>query len=120
MNTKLTMNALDWVAKQSVQRILFASSSENYAATTDLFDAAFLLPNRSVMHRSVKHPALDLCHYQNAWNWPFHSAKALDYDSTIVRYQNIIGPEMGFGHAIPHIVERFASGTSFSVQDLRS
>ena len=26
---------------------------------------------------------------------------------TVVRYQNIIGPEMGFGHAIPHIVERF-------------
>ena len=37
-----------------------------------------------------------------------HSAKEYDYECTIVRYQNIIGPEMGFGHAIPHIVERFA------------
>ena len=36
-----------------------------------------------------------------------HSASALSFDSTVVRYQNIIGPEMGFGHAIPHIVERF-------------
>ena len=39
-----------------------------------------------------------------------HSAKAYDYEITIVRYQNIIGPEMGFGHAIPHIVERFVNG----------
>ena len=41
----------------------------------------------------------------------FHSAKALNYVPTIVRYQNIIGPEMGFGHAIPHIVERLRVGT---------
>ena len=46
VNTKLTMNVLDWVAKELVQRILFASSSENYAATTDLFDAEFLPLNQ--------------------------------------------------------------------------
>ena len=36
-----------------------------------------------------------------------HSAQAYNFECTIIRYQNIIGPEMGFGHAIPHIVERF-------------
>ena len=38
VNTKLTSNLLDWINKNPVKRILFASSSENYAATTDLFD----------------------------------------------------------------------------------
>jgi nucleoside-diphosphate-sugar epimerase len=38
-----------------------------------------------------------------------HSSKKLNYEYRIVRYQNIIGPEMGFGHAIPHIVERFVN-----------
>lgn len=112
VNTKLTMNVLDWVAKQSVQRILFASSSENYAATTDLFDAGVPTPESiPLCIGDIKHPrwtyAITKMHGELAF---FHSAKALNYAPTIVRYQNIIGPEMGFGHAIPHIVERFASG----------
>ena len=40
-----------------------------------------------------------------------HCAKAYNFKCTIVRYQNIIGPNMGFGHAIPHIVERSVSYT---------
>jgi nucleoside-diphosphate-sugar epimerase len=38
-----------------------------------------------------------------------HSSEKFKYEYRIVRYQNIIGPEMGFGHAIPHIVERFVN-----------
>ena len=38
VNTKLTTNLLNWVANNPVQRILFSSSSENYATTTDLFE----------------------------------------------------------------------------------
>ena len=37
-NTKLTSNVLDWVAENPVKSS-FSSSSENYAATTDLFDS---------------------------------------------------------------------------------
>ena len=37
-------------------------------------------------------------------NQLLHSAKALDYKCVIVRYQNTGGPDMGFNHAIPHIV----------------
>ena len=39
INTKLTTNVLDWVGKNPVNKILFSSSSENYAATTDLYDS---------------------------------------------------------------------------------
>lgn len=112
VNTKLTMNVLDWVAKQPAQRILFSSSSENYAATTDLFDAD--IPTSESIPLcigDVQHPrwtyAITKMHGELAF---LHSSKFLNYVPTIVRYQNIIGPEMGFGHAIPHIVERFANG----------
>lgn len=112
VNTQLTMNVLDWVAKNPVGRILFSSSSENYAATTDLFDAGVPTPEFvPLCIGDVKHPrwtyAITKMHGELAF---FHSAKSLNFESTIVRYQNIIGPEMGFGHAIPHIVERFSKG----------
>ena len=56
----------------------------------------------------VKHPrwtyAMTKMHGESAF---IHSASKHNYDCVVIRYQNIIGPEMGFGHAIPHIVERF-------------
>jgi nucleoside-diphosphate-sugar epimerase len=108
-NTKLTLNTLDWIAKNPIKRLLFSSSSENYAATSDLFGAE--IPTNETVPLCVG----DVCHPR--WTYAItkihgessfiHSAKKLGYEWRIVRYQNIIGPEMGFGHAIPHIVERF-------------
>ncbi len=108
-NTSLTMNTIEWVSKFPVKRILFASSSENYAGTSDLFGAEIPTPETVPLCISdVRHPrwtyAITKIHGESAF---FHSADANDYQCTIIRYQNIIGPEMGFGHAIPHIVERF-------------
>ena len=37
INTSLTMNTLEYVRKNPVKKILFSSSSENYAGTSDLF-----------------------------------------------------------------------------------
>ena len=108
-NTKLTTNLLDWIAKNPVEKVLFSSSSENYAATTDIFD--FKIPtdeNVPLCVDEITHPrwtyAITKIHGESAI---IHSSQRLKYDYRIVRYQNIIGPEMGFGHAIPHIVERF-------------
>ena len=111
INTKLTTNVLEWVGKNPVNKILFSSSSENYAATTDLYDSE--IPTSEdipLCIGDITHPrwtyAITKMHGESAF---IHSAKKLDYDYRIVRYQNIIGPEMGFGHAIPHIVERFVN-----------
>ena len=38
INTSLTMNTLDYVKTNPVKKILFSSSSENYAGTSDLFN----------------------------------------------------------------------------------
>ena len=88
-----------------------SSSSENYAATTDLYNSE--IPTSEdipLCIGDITHPrwtyAVTKIHGESAF---IHSANKLNYDYRIVRYQNIIGPEMGFGHAIPHIVERFVN-----------
>lgn len=109
INTNLTMNTLNYVKENPVKKILFSSSSENYAGTYDLFN--YEIPTSEEVPlciSDVKHPrwtyAMTKMHGESAF---IHCSKAYNYECTIIRYQNIIGPNMGFGHAIPHIVERF-------------
>ena len=112
INTQLTMNTLDWISRNPIKRLLFSSSSENYAGTSDLFNAEIpTAEDVPLCIGDIKHPrwtyAMTKMHGESAF---IHSAEAYKYECVVVRYQNIIGPEMGFGHAIPHIVERFAKG----------
>ena len=109
INTSLTMNTLDWISRSLVKKILFASSSENYAGNSDFYDIPIPTPEKIPLCISnIDHPrwtyAVTKIHGESAF---LHSSKSHNYECKIVRYQNIIGPEMGFGHAIPHIVERF-------------
>ena len=109
INTQLTMNTLDWISRNPIKRLLFSSSSENYAGTSDLFNTEIpTAENVPLCIGDIKHPrwtyAMTKMHGESTF---IHSAEAYNYECTVVRYQNIIGPEMGFGHAIPHIVERF-------------
>ncbi len=112
VNTLLTMNTLNWISRHPIKRLLFASSSENYAGTSDLFKSEIpTAEDVPLCIGDIKHPrwtyAMTKMHGESAF---IHSAEAYEYEYTIIRYQNIIGPEMGFGHAIPHIVERFIKG----------
>jgi UDP-glucose 4-epimerase len=109
LNTLLTMNTLDWISRNPIKRLLFSSSSENYAGTSDVFNTEIpTAEDVPLCISDIKHPrwtyAMTKMHGEAAF---LHSAEAYGYECTIVRYQNIIGPEMGFGHAVPHIVERF-------------
>ena len=38
-------------------------------------------------------------------------SKVYGFNCTIVRYHNVIGPRMGFKHVIPHLAERFMTGS---------
>lgn len=116
INTLLTMNTLDWISRNPIKRLLFSSSSENYAGTSDLFGIDIpTAEDVPLCIGDIQHPrwtyAMTKMHAESAF---IHSARAYDYECTVVRYQNIIGPEMGFGHAIPHIVERFVQGEASS------
>jgi nucleoside-diphosphate-sugar epimerase len=110
VNTLLTMNTLDWIKANPVRRLLFASSSETYAGTFDSFGGQIPTPETVPLCISdVRHPrftyAITKMHGEASF---LHSAKAFGFECVVVRYQNIIGPNMGFRHAIPHIVQRFS------------
>ncbi len=111
-NTALTMNTIQWLRSKKKSRVLFASSSENYAGTSDIFDVEIPTSEDVPLTISdITHPrwtyAISKIHGEAAF---YHSSRDAGFECTIVRYQNIIGPDMGFGHAIPHIVERFVKG----------
>ena len=99
INSLLTMNTLDFISRNPINKLLFSSSSENYAGTSDLFNIEIPTPESvALCIEDVKHPrwtyAITKMHGELAF---FHSAKSHNYKCVIVRYQNIIGPEMGFG-----------------------
>ncbi len=109
VNTLLTMNCIRWMKSISISKLLFASSSENYAGTYESFGGEIPTSESVPLCISdIKHPrftyAITKIHGESAF---FHFAKSNGLKCVIVRYQNIIGPNMGFRHAIPHIVQRF-------------
>ena len=112
INTQIILNTMAWAEKGGAGRLLFASSSENYAATTELFDYSIPTPEEvPLCVADTRHPrftyALTKMLGESAF---FNFGRVEGIPTTIVRYQNIYGPRMGFKHAVPHIVERFAKG----------
>jgi nucleoside-diphosphate-sugar epimerase len=109
VNTAVVHHTLEWLRRARVGRLVFASSSENYAASTDLFASPVPTPETVPLTiGDVRHPRWTYAITKILGESAFlHSAKALGFEATIVRYQNAFGPNMGFRHAIPHIVQRF-------------
>lgn len=112
VNTGLIHHSLQWLSRADIGRIVFASSSENYAAATDIFNYAIPTPETVPLTvGDVKHPrwtyAITKILGESAY---LHTGPKAGFEATIVRYQNIFGPDMGFRHAIPHIVQRFHEG----------
>jgi len=112
VNTALTYYTLEWMRNAQVKKVLFASSSECYAGTTDVFDYVIPTPETvPLCVEDITHPrftyAITKMHGESAF---LAYASKMDFDCTIVRYQNIFGPNMGFKHVIPHLVQRFHEG----------
>jgi nucleoside-diphosphate-sugar epimerase len=114
INTMTTVNTCEWLRKAKPERVLFASSSENYAATTDKF--SYPIPTAEDVPLCISdthHPrwtyAVTKILGESAF---FAYGQKLGVHTTVVRYQNIYGPRMGFKHAIPHIIERIYKGES--------
>jgi UDP-glucose 4-epimerase len=112
VNTALVHHSLGWLRTVDVGRVVFASSSENYAAATDLFNYDIPTPEDVPLTiGDVKHPrwtyAITKILGEAAY---LHTGPKAGFEATVVRYQNAFGPNMGFRHAIPHIVQRFHEG----------
>jgi nucleoside-diphosphate-sugar epimerase len=112
INTGIILYTAEWIRRAKPLRALFASSSENFAATTD----RFIYPVRSgemvpLCIADPRHPRFTYAVTKILGEAAFFTyGKQLGIHTTIVRYQNIYGPRMGFKHAIPHIIERIYKG----------
>jgi nucleoside-diphosphate-sugar epimerase len=112
INTSIILNTTEWLRTAKPSRVLFASSSENYAATTDAFN--YPVPTAESVPLCIadtRHPRFTYAVTKILGEAAFFAyGQKLGIHTTIVRYQNIYGPRMGFKHAIPHIIERIYKG----------
>lgn len=112
INTAITLFTAEWLRIAKPSRVLFASSSENYAASTDSFN--YPVPTAESVPLCIadtRHPRFTYAVTKILGEAAFFAyGQKLGIHTTIVRYQNIYGPRMGFKHAIPHIIERIYKG----------
>jgi len=112
INTGIILNTVEWLREAEPERVLFASSSENYAATTDAFH--YPVPTGEDVPLCIadtRHPRFTYAVTKILGEAAFFAyGRKLGIHTVVVRYQNIYGPRMGFKHAIPHIIERIYKG----------
>ena len=100
------MNVLDWLSETRCKRVLFSSTSENYAGTVEKFnykvptDESVPLTIEDVTHPRFSYAVTKILGESGVINF----ARAGFFESVIVRYHNVYGPNMGFRHVIPHLV----------------
>ena len=109
INTSLILNTLEWLRKGSAKNVVFTSTSENYAGTIDKF--GYTIPTPEDIPLSIvdiSHPRYTYAVTKILGESGFlNYAKSYNFNCTIVRFHNVIGPRMGFKHVIPHLAERF-------------
>lgn len=109
INSELILNTLEWLIKATVGKVVFTSTSECYAGTTDVFN--YQIPTSEKVPLCIE----DITHPR--WTYAvtkmlgesgfYHYAKKYGFDITLIRYNNVIGPRMGFRHVVPNVIERF-------------
>lgn len=114
VNSMLVLNVLEWLRNSSCGRVVFSSTSETYAGTVEAF--GYKVPtNESVplTVEDVSHPRFTYAITKMLGESGFiNYARQGYFDAVVVRYHNVYGPNMGFRHVIPHLVERFQKNES--------
>ena len=108
-NTSLILNCAEWIKESNVKRLLFTSTSEAYSGTTEVMDYKIPTDERvPLCIADVSDPRFSYAITKILGESIFlNYSKKYSFESTIVRYHNAFGPDMGFKHVIPHLVERF-------------
>ena len=112
INTALTLFTLEWIRRSKIGKVVFASTSENYAGTVDTFGYAIPTPEEVPLTiKDIAHPRFTYAVTKILGESGFlNYARMLGFETTIIRYHNVFGPRMGFNHVIPHLVIRFRNG----------
>ena len=114
VNTSLIFNCLEWLKVTTVKRVLFSSTSETYSGTTEVLnypiptDESVPLCIQDVSDSRFTYAITKILGESAFLNY----SKKYGFEATIVRYHNAFGPDMGFKHVIPHLVERFSNNES--------
>jgi len=109
VNTALIYNSLEWIKKVKIKNVLFTSTSECYSGTIDRFDYKIPTPEDvPLCIDPIGHPRFTYAVTKMLGESGFlNYCKVLNLNCKIIRYNNVFGPRMGFGHLIPHLAERF-------------
>ncbi len=100
---KGTLNTLDAALKSGVQRYVFASTSETYNTPTHVPTSE----SERLMIPDITNPRFSYGGGKIAGELlTLHYGGHRGLETAIVRPHNIYGPDMGFAHVIPEIVER--------------
>ncbi|MGQ0738777.1 MAG: NAD-dependent epimerase/dehydratase family protein [Bacteroidota bacterium] len=112
INTALTLYTLEWIRRSKIGKVVFASTSENYAGTVDAFGYKIPTPEEVPLTiQNIGHPRFTYAVTKMLGESGFlNYAKMLGFETTIIRYHNVFGPRMGFNHVVPHLVIRFRNG----------
>ena len=109
VNSALVLNCLEWLRSSSCRRVVFSSTSETYAGTIEAF--GYSVPTAESVPLTVQdisHPRFTYAVTKMLGESGFiNFARQGYFDSVVVRYHNVYGPNMGFRHVIPHLAERF-------------
>lgn len=113
VNVEGTIGVLEACIKKSVEKVVFASSSEVYGTPqyfpinekhpltiTDIVNPRFSYAASKIVGES-------LC---------FNYAKTYGIKVVILRYFNVYGPRMGYDHVIPQFITRIVGGDEFTAQ----
>lgn len=112
INTALIFNTLEWLKSSNCKKLLFASTSECYAGTIDVFGYDVPTPETVPLCISdVKNPRFTYAITKLLGESGFYQcSKIHGFEVAIVRYHNVYGPRMGFKHVIPQVTQRFLDG----------
>lgn len=109
INTLLIINTLEWIKKSKVKKVLFTSTSENYAGTIEKFN--YKIPTNEdvpLCIDDISHPRFTYAVTKILGESAFlNYSSVYNFDCVVIRYHNVYGPRMGFKHVIPHLVERY-------------
>ena len=109
VNSMLVLNTLEWLSSCDCGRVVFSSTSETYAGTIEAF--GYEVPTAEAVPLTVEdvsHPRFTYAITKMLGESGFiNYARQGSFDAVVVRYHNVYGPNMGFRHVIPHLVERF-------------
>ena len=114
INSLLIINTLEWIRTSNIKKVLFTSTSENYAGTIDSFGYKIPTPEDIPLTiTDISHPRFTYAVTKMLGESGFlNYSKILGFQCCIVRYHNVYGPRMGFKHVIPHLAERFLNNES--------